>query len=136
VGVPPTTPTQASEVPDPTTAGIPARKDKKVVLTTFSVLADMAQNVAGDKAIVDSVKGTGKPDYEVVSQQIKTLATGNDTTEIQLMLAAQAVTLQAVFNFEMMRLGNCKNPEQTEAIFSRAVRAQEQCRRTLATLGA
>ena len=32
---------------------------KKVVLTTFTVLADMAQNVAGDKAIVESITKLG-----------------------------------------------------------------------------
>jgi manganese transport system substrate-binding protein len=32
-----------------------ARKDKKVVLTTFTVLADMTQNVAGDRVIVESL---------------------------------------------------------------------------------
>lgn len=35
------------------------RKGKKVILTTFTVLADMAQNVAGDKAIVESITKTG-----------------------------------------------------------------------------
>ena len=35
------------------------RKNKKVILTTFTVLADMAQNVAGDKAIVESITKTG-----------------------------------------------------------------------------
>lgn len=33
--------------------------EKKVVLTTFTVLADMAQNVAGDKAIVESISKLG-----------------------------------------------------------------------------
>ena len=36
-----------------------ARSGKKVILTTFTVLADMAQNVAGDKAIVESITKTG-----------------------------------------------------------------------------
>jgi manganese transport system substrate-binding protein len=36
-----------------------ARKGKKVILTTFTVLADMAQNVAGDKAIVESITKPG-----------------------------------------------------------------------------
>ncbi|WP_442937816.1 metal ABC transporter substrate-binding protein [Nostoc sp.] len=35
------------------------KKDKKVVLTTFTVIADMAQNVAGDKAIVESLTKPG-----------------------------------------------------------------------------
>jgi manganese transport system substrate-binding protein len=54
-----TTPTQQSEVFSPITATIPARKDKKVILTTFTVLADMARNVAGDKAIVESITKPG-----------------------------------------------------------------------------
>lgn len=36
-----------------------ARSGKKVILTTFTVLADMAQNVAGDKAIVESITKPG-----------------------------------------------------------------------------
>lgn len=35
------------------------KKDQKVILTTFTVLADMAQNVAGDKAIVESITKAG-----------------------------------------------------------------------------
>ncbi|KYC35741.1 iron-binding protein [Scytonema hofmannii PCC 7110] len=34
-------------------------KDKKVILTTFTVIADMARNVAGDKAIVESLTKLG-----------------------------------------------------------------------------
>lgn len=34
-------------------------KTKKVILTTFTVLADMARNVAGDKAIVESLTKPG-----------------------------------------------------------------------------
>lgn len=45
--------------PSNTTATDSARKGKKVILTTFTVLADMAQNVAGDKAIVESITKTG-----------------------------------------------------------------------------
>jgi manganese transport system substrate-binding protein len=35
------------------------RQGKKVILTTFTVLADMARNVAGDKAIVESITKPG-----------------------------------------------------------------------------
>ncbi|MEH2044345.1 metal ABC transporter substrate-binding protein [Nostoc sp.] len=35
------------------------KKGKKVVLTTFTVIADMAQNVAGDKVIVESLTKPG-----------------------------------------------------------------------------
>jgi manganese transport system substrate-binding protein len=42
-----------------TNAVNPAKKDKKVILTTFTVIADMAQNVAGDKAIVKSIVKPG-----------------------------------------------------------------------------
>ncbi len=58
-GCTPTTPTQQREGSSPITAATLARKDKKVILTTFTVLADMAQNVAGDKAIVESITKTG-----------------------------------------------------------------------------
>lgn len=56
-----TVPTQTKQDknPDSTTATNPVRKDKKVILTTFTVLADMAQNVAGDKAIIESITKPG-----------------------------------------------------------------------------
>ena len=44
----------------------PNSTGKKVVLTTFTVLADMAQNVAGDKAIVESIT---KPGAEIHGYQ-------------------------------------------------------------------
>lgn len=52
--------TQTSEIPNATNASTRQdKKDKKVILTTFTVLADMAQNVAGDKAIVESITKVG-----------------------------------------------------------------------------
>lgn len=86
--------------------------------------------VAMDK----SMKLTGNPDFYAISREIEKLAAGSDITEIQTMLAAQAVTLQAVFNYQMARVGNCGWLDQAEAVFSQAIRAQEQCRKTLATL--
>jgi len=49
------------------------RKDKKVILTTFTVLADMAQNVAGDRAIVESITKPGAEihGYEVTPSDLK-----------------------------------------------------------------
>ena len=44
-----------------------SQPDKKVVLTTFTVLADMAQNVAGDKAIVESIT---KPGAEIHGYEV------------------------------------------------------------------
>jgi manganese transport system substrate-binding protein len=41
------------------TASETAAKDKKQVLTTFTVLADMAQNIAGDKLYVQSITRIG-----------------------------------------------------------------------------
>lgn len=58
---PQTTSTQPPqrEGSSPTAATDLARKDKKVILTTFTVLADMTQNVARDKAIVESITKPG-----------------------------------------------------------------------------
>jgi manganese transport system substrate-binding protein len=63
------------------TAGDLTRKDKKVILTTFTVLADMAQNVAGDKAIVQSITKPGAEihGYEVTPSDLKR---GKDTNLI------------------------------------------------------
>ena len=60
-----TIPSQTQQSEAPATAS--AQKDKKVVLTTFTVLADMAQNVAGDKAIVESIT---KPGAEIHGYEI------------------------------------------------------------------
>lgn len=49
---------QLSQSPATTTTNLD-QKGKKVVLTTFTVIADMAQNVAGDKAIVESITKPG-----------------------------------------------------------------------------
>jgi manganese transport system substrate-binding protein len=50
-----------------------AATGKKVVLTTFTVLADMAQNVAGDKAIVESITkpGTEIHGYETTPSDLE-----------------------------------------------------------------
>jgi manganese transport system substrate-binding protein len=45
----------------------PTKPDKKVVLATFTVLADMARNVAGDKAIIESIT---KPGAEIHGYQV------------------------------------------------------------------
>lgn len=55
----PETQTQKNTNSNLTTPTNPTEKDKKVILTTFTVLADMAQNVAGDKVIVESITKTG-----------------------------------------------------------------------------
>lgn len=49
--------TQANRNGDSTTN--PNQPDRKVVLTTFTVIADMAQNVAGDKISVESIVKPG-----------------------------------------------------------------------------
>lgn len=41
------------------TSAASLQQEKKVILTTFTVIADMAQNVAGDKAIVESLTKPG-----------------------------------------------------------------------------
>lgn len=55
---PPASPTSSAQRPN--------SPEKKVILTTFTVLADMAGNVAGDKAIVESLTKPGAEihDYE------------------------------------------------------------------------
>lgn len=55
------------------TASDLTRKDKKVILTTFTVLADMAQNVAGDRAIVESITKPGAEihGYEITPSDLK-----------------------------------------------------------------
>ncbi|MEG3899351.1 MULTISPECIES: metal ABC transporter substrate-binding protein [unclassified Microcoleus] len=54
-------------------AGNSTPQDKKVILTTFTVLADMAQNVAGDRAIVESITKPGAEihGYEVTPSDLE-----------------------------------------------------------------
>ena len=52
-------PTTTKSDRNTTTNSRDARSGKKVILTTFTVLADMTQNVAGDKAIVESITKPG-----------------------------------------------------------------------------
>lgn len=60
------TPTNSSPTGSTNNAEQPDRQGKKVILTTFTVLADMARNVAGDRAIVQSLTKPGAEihDYE------------------------------------------------------------------------
>lgn len=58
-----TSPSAVLSEASPTSSGTDTNNrkatDKKVILTTFTVIADMAQNVAGDKAIVESLTKLG-----------------------------------------------------------------------------
>lgn len=65
---PQTTPPQLKQdgTTIPTSTTDSDRKNKKVILTTFTVLADMAQNVAGDRAIIESIT---KPGAEIHGYQ-------------------------------------------------------------------
>jgi manganese transport system substrate-binding protein len=56
---PPADQSQVTATPKATNAVNPAKKEKKVILTTFTVIADMAKNVAGDQAIVESIVKPG-----------------------------------------------------------------------------
>ncbi len=63
----PSTPPLASASAPSEAAPAPANtQEKKVILTTFTVLADMVRNVAGDRAIVESLTKPGAEihDYE------------------------------------------------------------------------
>jgi manganese transport system substrate-binding protein len=56
---PQTAPPQSDTATNSQPATSPSQNEKRVVLTTFTVLADMAQNVAGDRAIVESITKPG-----------------------------------------------------------------------------
>lgn len=56
---PPISTQPESDIARNSTGSTSLRSGKKVILTTFTVLADMAQNVAGDKAIVESITKPG-----------------------------------------------------------------------------
>jgi manganese transport system substrate-binding protein len=54
-----TQPRSDTQVGDRSNPQADDRANKKLILTSFTVLADMAQNVAGDKAIVESIVKPG-----------------------------------------------------------------------------
>lgn len=56
-----------------------ATDDKMHVVTTFTIIADMAQNVAGDAALVDSITKAGAEihDYEPTPQDITKIQTAD-----------------------------------------------------------
>lgn len=64
---------QQTPLPNSQAVTNPAQPDKKIVLTTFTVLADMAKNVAGDKAIVESITKPGAEihGYEVTPSDLE-----------------------------------------------------------------
>ena len=59
--------TQKSQLTPNPTANSSTRTDRKVVLATFTVLADMARNVAGDKVKIESIT---KPGAEIHGYQV------------------------------------------------------------------
>lgn len=74
-GCSPTPTSEQSQVmasPEATNVVNPTKKDKKVVLTTFTVLADMVRNVAGDKVTVESITKHGAEihGYEVTPSDL------------------------------------------------------------------
>ena len=58
---------QVATTPAPNATANAPTDNKKVVLTTFTVLADMAKNVAGDKVTIESIT---KPGAEVHGYQV------------------------------------------------------------------
>jgi hypothetical protein len=85
-------------------------------------------------ALIHAIRPLATIDPNELAAAIKKLAEGTDTNEIQVMLATQAITLQAVFNSQLMGMGNCSTQGGVNAFADRAMRAQEQCRKTLQTL--
>jgi hypothetical protein len=73
-------------------------------------------------------------DFDILVKEISKVATGTDTSNIQKMLAAQAITLQALLTNQMLKGNRSKNPDVAATHYEQALRAQEQCRKTLATL--
>jgi manganese transport system substrate-binding protein len=59
--------TEQSQLPSHPTPTSSAQADRKVVLTTFTVLADMARNVAGDRAKIESIT---KPGAEIHGYEV------------------------------------------------------------------
>ena len=69
-----------------------------------------------------------------ISEQVTGIKQG-DLTEVERILYSQSVTLQTAFNrFMGIAAISQDNPERCDRYASLALRAQEQCRKTLATL--
>lgn len=71
---------QTAQVADQSTTQAANNNDDKMhVVTTFTIIADMAQNVAGDAALVDSITKAGAEihDYEPTPQDITKIQTAD-----------------------------------------------------------
>lgn len=71
---------------------------------------------------------------ELRTMQAQALADPGDTRMIDRMLLSQATILQALFVRYMERSVAAASPPQAVALADLALKAQNQCRRTLATL--
>jgi hypothetical protein len=125
------------------TAAIAQQKANKRASTSTQPRLEMDKNksqfctntLAGSmNALIYAIPPLATIDPNELAAAIKKLAEGTDTNEIQVMLATQAITLQAIFNSQLMGMGNCSTQDGVNAFADRAMRAQEQCRKTLQTL--
>lgn len=69
----------------------------------------------------------------MLEQQINTLKQ-NDTKEIETILMLQAKTLNILFNYMMGKMTECHYRDHVEAYSAIALKVQNRCRQTLATL--
>lgn len=122
-----------------------AREIKKSVTKQFLDPSDSASyaisGINKGLAIDDSMFGIeGIKGLDVTAlrheleEQHEALASG-DISRIENMLFDQAHTLQAIFMHFLQRLPNTEYLSQSESYSRLALKAQNQCRQTLATLG-
>ena len=86
-------------------------KEKPFVLTTFTILADLARNVAGDRLLVESIT---KPGAEIHSYQF----TPSDIVKTKgaKLIIENGLGLEAWFSKFMMSTGNIPKLKLTEGI--------------------
>ena len=110
-------------------------------LTPSRVASSAISSVVQNVEIVDSTFGLDgiigldeKTLQEELVKQNEALFSG-DMKRIEAMLLDQAHTLQVIFTHSTQRMANAEILDHLEAFGRLALKAQNQCRQTLATLG-
>lgn len=101
-------------------------------------LAELCLNTDVDAAlIVDDTKKDFKADFQALIDAVKREAdrvASGDMTAMESMLVSQAYALQGVFTRMMHKTANAEYMHQIQTFSKIALKAQNQCRQTLAAL--
>lgn len=115
----------------------PAARAVQRLTPVASARAATGSVVSAAAVVSDYAKQFGAQDIqhviEALSKNVEAASTG-DLSTCEEMLCAQAIALQSIFTNLAMRGARQPGLKQWEALMRLALRAQDQCRMTVATL--